>query len=42
LIFGGISKFLLWTDFGEFWQVWAEFGALAAIVLRACPKFGEI
>jgi hypothetical protein len=28
-IFGGISKFQLWADFGEFWQFRAEFAALA-------------
>jgi hypothetical protein len=22
-IFGGISKFHLWADFGRFWQFWA-------------------
>jgi hypothetical protein len=27
-IFGGISKFHLWADFGRFWQFWAEFAAL--------------
>jgi hypothetical protein len=27
-IFGGISKFHLWTDFGKFWQFWADFAAL--------------
>jgi hypothetical protein len=29
LIFGGISNFRLWGDFGKFWQFWAEFAALA-------------
>jgi hypothetical protein len=28
-IFGGISKFRLWANFGKFWQFWAEFAALA-------------
>jgi hypothetical protein len=27
-IFGGISKFHLWADFGRVWQFWAEFAAL--------------
>jgi hypothetical protein len=27
-IFGGISKFCLWADFGSFGQFWAEFAAL--------------
>jgi hypothetical protein len=27
-IFGGISKFRLWADFGRFWQFWAGFVAL--------------
>jgi hypothetical protein len=26
LIFGGISKFRLWANFGKFWQFWADFG----------------
>jgi hypothetical protein len=26
-IFGGISKFHLWADFGKFGQFWAEFAA---------------
>jgi hypothetical protein len=26
LIFGGISKFCLWADFGKFWQFWAVLG----------------
>jgi hypothetical protein len=29
-IFGGISKFRLWADFGSFGQFWAEFAALTA------------
>jgi hypothetical protein len=28
-IFGGISKFCLWADFGKFGQFWADFTALA-------------
>jgi hypothetical protein len=28
-IFGGISKFCLWTNFGKFGQFWVEFAALA-------------
>jgi hypothetical protein len=28
LIFGGISQFHLWSDFGKFGQFWAEFAAL--------------
>jgi succinate-acetate transporter protein len=28
-IFGGVSKFWRWTDFGSFGQFWAEFAALA-------------
>jgi hypothetical protein len=27
-IFGGISKFHLWANFGKFWQFWANFAAL--------------
>jgi hypothetical protein len=27
-IFGGISKFHLWADFGKFGQFWADFAAL--------------
>jgi hypothetical protein len=26
-IFGGISKFRLWADFGKFGQFWADFAA---------------
>jgi hypothetical protein len=26
-IFGGISKFHLWVEFGKFWQFWADFPA---------------
>jgi hypothetical protein len=35
-IFGGISKFLRWTDFSKFLQFWAEFAAL--IVANTMPK----
>jgi hypothetical protein len=28
LIFGGISKFHLWADFGKFGQFWVDFAAL--------------
>jgi hypothetical protein len=28
LIFGGISKFHLWADFGKMGQFWADFVAL--------------
>jgi hypothetical protein len=38
LIFGGISMFHLWTGFGKFGQIWADFVALQW--LRACPKQG--
>jgi hypothetical protein len=37
-IFGGISKFRLWADFGNFGQFWAEFAALA--VADSMPKLG--
>jgi hypothetical protein len=33
-IFGGISNFCLWADFGrvwQFWQFWANFAALAMV-----------
>jgi hypothetical protein len=36
LIFGGISKFRLWTDFGSFGQFWAEIAAL--IAAESLPK----
>jgi hypothetical protein len=29
LIFGGISKFCLWADFGSFGQFWANSATLA-------------
>jgi hypothetical protein len=35
-IFGGISKFHLWADFGKFGQFLAEFAALA--VVHNMPK----
>jgi hypothetical protein len=35
-IFGGISKFCLWADFGSFGQFWADFAALA--VADSMPK----
>jgi succinate-acetate transporter protein len=28
-IFGGISRFRLWADFGSYGQFWAEFAAMA-------------
>jgi hypothetical protein len=27
-IFGGISKFHLWADFGRFWQIWQFWAVL--------------
>jgi hypothetical protein len=36
LIFGGISKFSLWVDFGRFWQFWANFATL--VVADSMPK----
>jgi hypothetical protein len=36
-IFGGISKFRFWVDFGKFGQFWADFAALEW--LTACPNF---
>jgi hypothetical protein len=35
-IFGGISKFCLWADFGKFGQFWADFATLA--VADSMPK----
>jgi hypothetical protein len=35
-IFGGISKFHLWANFGSFGQLWAEFAALT--VVESMPK----
>jgi hypothetical protein len=47
-IFGGISKFHLWADFGKFWQIlavlgsfgqfWAEFPAFT--VAESMPELG--
>jgi hypothetical protein len=37
-IFGGISKFHLWADFGSFGQIWADFAAL--IVTDIMPQLG--
>jgi hypothetical protein len=31
LIFGGISKFHLWADFGKFGQIWADLGRFSCI-----------
>jgi hypothetical protein len=36
LIFGGISKFCLWADFGSFEQFWAESAAMT--VVESLPK----
>jgi hypothetical protein len=30
-IFGGISKFRLWADFGKIWQFWAVLGRICCI-----------
>jgi hypothetical protein len=38
LIFGGISKFHLWADFGKFGQFWADFAALT--VADSMPQLG--
>jgi hypothetical protein len=43
LIFGGISKFHLWADFGSFGQFWANFGQFwanfaALAVADSMPK----
>jgi hypothetical protein len=37
-IFGGISKFCLWADFGKFGQFWADFAALA--MAESMPELG--
>jgi hypothetical protein len=37
-IFGGISKFHLWANFGKFGQFWADFAALT--VADSMPQFG--
>jgi hypothetical protein len=44
-IFGGISKFHLWADFGKFGQFWAVLGSFGQILLHwqwltACPNLG--
>jgi hypothetical protein len=47
-IFGGISKFHLWADFGKFWQFWTVFVSFgqfwanfdALIVADNMPEFG--
>jgi hypothetical protein len=33
-IFGGISKFHLWADFGKFEQFWAVLGRFGQILLH--------
>jgi hypothetical protein len=45
LIFGGISKFHLWADFGKFGQFWANFGQFwadfaALTVADSMPQLG--
>jgi hypothetical protein len=37
-IFGGISNFHLWADFGSFGQFWADFPAFS--VAESMPKLG--
>jgi hypothetical protein len=37
-IFGRISKFHLWANFGKFWQFWADFAALT--VADNMPQLG--
>jgi hypothetical protein len=37
-IFGGISKFLLWADFGSFGQFWTDSAALT--VVDSMPQLG--
>jgi hypothetical protein len=37
-IFGGISKFHLWANFGNFLQFWADFPAFT--VAESMPEFG--
>jgi hypothetical protein len=37
-IFGGISKFHLWADFGKFGQLWAASAALT--VAESMPQLG--
>jgi hypothetical protein len=36
LIFGGISKFHLWANFGKFWQFWVDFPAFT--VAESMPR----
>jgi hypothetical protein len=31
LMFGGISKFHLWANFGKFWQFWVDLGGFSYI-----------
>jgi hypothetical protein len=38
LLFGGISKFHLWANFGSFGQFWADFAALT--VADSMPQLG--
>jgi hypothetical protein len=38
VIFGGISKFHLWADFGSFEQFWADFPAFT--VAESMPELG--
>jgi hypothetical protein len=33
-IFGGISNFHLWADFGKFGQFWADLGSFGQILLH--------
>jgi hypothetical protein len=37
-IFGGISKFHIWADFGSFGQIWADFPAFT--VAESMPELG--
>jgi hypothetical protein len=37
-IFGGISKFCLWANFGSFGKFWAELAALAESLPKARLK----
>jgi hypothetical protein len=37
-IFGGISKFRLWANFGNFGQFWADFAAVT--VAENMPELG--
>jgi hypothetical protein len=43
-IFGSISEFCLWAEFGKFWQFWAILGIFEQNLLHwqwltACPNF---